>query len=961
MTEKNNIKYWKIGTNVSRYLDTFFESWMKSSEIRKYLLEKPSEFTIVYEEKKKDNNQCELYFKELKDCFVFRDRTIHPKSTITQFLRILLFTELIVIKNQTNDEEYCVEFSLSQDVIDAVNLHDKDSNISKLTEKLKKHVYDKTMNNMQNLINQNQDFLSSESRKWNNNKVDFFYSILFTIVYNKSDNKKKNELARTLDTDIKNINKSLGYYMFIDNYKNEISRKNNKISSSENYLENKFKTWLYKYHGIDGNNDSIKVDINTSFEHLYKNAKYLNFKDSKRESSIEPNFEAERMTIQEYFKMLFLNKYGDFSVLIPLFQRGYAWNNELIQRLVKDVFSLANSENEQETLDLGFISLLKDNESSTYWLIDGQQRTMTLLVICYWAIRMLYSSEAKDLEINGYDNLVELFEPKTINGSKTLYVLNKFVDLQQIKCYKNLNEFFMYPQKYKNKEAIKEFLKTKEFIESELNSYKVNKRAKILAKFIDCLLNNIIIVAKVNKKKEDTFKFFESINTLSKPLQTYDIFFSKLYSLHVSHYKDKGEAERQFRDFKKQMKLNANNKDILENIFQIIMLKNFKKTQSEKISIYNIGKTIEEIIDHEAVNDVENNNKQKIVENLKENLITELWRMSYIKHGDLDNPKIIDKEKRNQLKFIYTLMVSKIKGIFIVKKAENLPDVAINLIYIILDKFGVFDDECLNDYKIHELRLWLKTLEKVIIWWKTKGNFHDRSLRSNFDRIAIKILDWNDKNSKYEIDTQEELKIHLINEISNIKEVTSFDQDFNKLVEDGLNEWNKEENKHNLNEVYTRIWLKLILEYIYPKNDNLSTTPIDEVDTIYNKIIHAINKDKNKDNELSLEHCHPQKPREGSKLFKNEDDKKYLYSIGNTCLIPKNLNSKMSNKDFKEKINTYPQDKALNFLLKEMKFPNATILGIDSLDQKTIKKVVQNIKDRQDNIIKALQEIYKGV
>ncbi|MGX9340705.1 GmrSD restriction endonuclease domain-containing protein [Mycoplasma sp. 4044] len=962
MIRKNNLEYWTIGTNVSSYLNTIFKTWIDNQKIRKHLLEEPCDFTIIYENI--ENNDCELYFYDkLENCFVYQNKKIHKNSTITQFLRTLIFAKLIVIKKEKGDKGEYVEFSLSEEAIEIVKSHARDQNYDILIMELKKYVYKKTMDQMLDLV-KTKDFFDLQSRKWyDNQKNNFFYSLIFTIVYEKSDANKKKRLENILKS--KDKIKSLGYFKFISEYKELFTNNDKVIHDFEGHVKI-FKQWLYDYHNLDISSDSIQTTITTYFDKLSRDNKVWNFKDPKKERKNDCNFSVQIVNIQKYFEILFLNNpENKFSVFIPHFQRGYAWNKELIQRLIKDIFELVDSENEEKTLDLGFISLYQEKLNSTYWLIDGQQRTMTLLIICYWIIVSLaVSTKNNDLEINGWDTLTKLFKPKANDKSEitSFYVLDKFEDLKQIECYKNLKDFFLNPEKYKNEEP-KEFFETKELIESELNAYIVEDRPKALAKFVDYLFNNVFVTIKVMYKQEDVYKVFESVNTLSKPLQTYEVFFSKLYSLYVTYYLDKNDAEKKYQDFKSEIDLKGNNKNILDHVLYISKLTNYKKSKTEKLNIYNVGKYVEEIIKFQSKNGVFGSHSQEPMENLEEKLKIEFWRIRYIKYGIFNSPGIYGYEKTNQLKYIYTLMISKVNGIF--KQTEptgNLLDVTINLIYVILDKFGVFNEECLKQNEIRELKIWLLTLEKILIWWKADGNFGGESQGAKFDKIAVDILEYDEHNSQYKINDQKTLKNRLIEAIANIKDENDFDKDFNKVIENGLNKWRNEntDNKNAWNKIYSKIWHKLILEHIYQNNINSSTTSIDEVDTIYNKIDYKINKRTNKANEVSLEHCHPQKPKEGTEFFKNNEDKKYLHSIGNTCLLMKKVNSSLSNQPFNSKINKYPVD-SIHYSRNAMKFSNVEIQSIDYLNQSNDKDIIKNIKDRQDNIIKALQEIYKGV
>lgn len=70
--------------------------------------------------------------------------------------------------------------------------------------------------------------------------------------------------------------------------------------------------------------------------------------------------------------------------LIPLYQRTYKWNSAQAQKLAEDIYK-CHKDNPNGNKSLGLITLYKDKgtNDNRYYIIDGQQRFITLSIILY--------------------------------------------------------------------------------------------------------------------------------------------------------------------------------------------------------------------------------------------------------------------------------------------------------------------------------------------------------------------------------------------------------------------------------------------------------------------------------------------------------------------------------------------------------------------------------------------------
>ena len=80
----------------------------------------------------------------------------------------------------------------------------------------------------------------------------------------------------------------------------------------------------------------------------------------------------EFLTVEELFG-------GSYTFDLPWFQRAYAWTEDLAQRLLRDICQ-AHIEGAQRYF-IGHILLSRKPDKQRYELVDGQQRTVTLIIL----------------------------------------------------------------------------------------------------------------------------------------------------------------------------------------------------------------------------------------------------------------------------------------------------------------------------------------------------------------------------------------------------------------------------------------------------------------------------------------------------------------------------------------------------------------------------------------------------
>ena len=256
---------------------------------------------------------------------------------------------------------------------------------------------------------------------------------------------------------------------------------------------------------------------------------------------ITEKIKAHEITLKDLF--------GDKYIFeIPNFQRPFAWEKENFEQLftdIKDALDL-NKENygnkieDYEPYFLGSVILwtkdLKDDGSGVYAVIDGQQRLVSLAILI--AVMRDYAIKVAD-EISD-DKLKEIFKDFAHDLQSSIY--------QKASIAKGTPESVRIKMKEKEAEFFKEYVLTEggtnrinnidkksltepklhmiEAIEIFRDGFK-NKKGKIdkelLDRYIQYLLQKVILVAIKTGELASAFRLFNIINARGMPLTNADL------------------------------------------------------------------------------------------------------------------------------------------------------------------------------------------------------------------------------------------------------------------------------------------------------------------------------------------------------------------------------------------------------------------------------------------------------
>ena len=191
---------------------------------------------------------------------------------------------------------------------------------------------------------------------------------------------------------------------------------------------------------------------------------------------------------------IFKDKY-----VIPLYQRSFSWHSEEILQLLQDIYNCAN-DGTKGNYYIGSIVVLK-RHNGEYEVIDGQQRLTILSVIAKLV-------DKQSIPILSYDSRPEV---------------NEFFNT----LYNNGNiENLPAPSLYYLKEAV-ECIKNATIIspqdETSTGELYIN-----LSKFVDFFWNKVIVVRTEMPEDTDVAAYFEIMNNRGEQLKKHEIVKSRM-------------------------------------------------------------------------------------------------------------------------------------------------------------------------------------------------------------------------------------------------------------------------------------------------------------------------------------------------------------------------------------------------------------------------------------------------
>ena len=224
--------------------------------------------------------------------------------------------------------------------------------------------------------------------------------------------------------------------------------------------------------------------------------------------------------------------------IVPKFQRDYSWENEQWDDLWQDILTMLEEHDEHY---MGYL-VLQTNGDKKYYIIDGQQRFTTIILLILATIKNInrlveqgIAPEDNKLRIEKltetyigkqdpvtlkYDNILQL------NRNNDAYFKDYIVRLQDLRV-RNL------------KSTEKLMKRCFEFFDEKLKDlFKIGEK---YAKFIQDVVDNLYFTQIIVNDEMNAFRVFETLNARGVQLSSVDLLKNYLFALvdknnaHSSH------------------------------------------------------------------------------------------------------------------------------------------------------------------------------------------------------------------------------------------------------------------------------------------------------------------------------------------------------------------------------------------------------------------------------------------
>ena len=579
---------------------------------------------------------------------------------------------------------------------------------------------------------------------------------------------------------------------------------------------------------------------------------------------------------------------GQYKYVVPLYQRNFAWRREHIEQLLQDVYEAYNTykiNNNTGNYFIGSLVVLK-RSNGDFEVIDGQQRLTTLSLI------------TKIMRINKEPRLFYDSRPEVEEFFKAFY------KSEEAEC--NID----YPQTFHLRNAIDYIKEAK--LDAEDNGKTINS---VEDGFKSYFANNVILVRVEIPQDTDVASYFEIMNNRGEQLQKHEILKSlmmqDLDTIQRNEFARIWDACSQM-DIPIQKSFKAGNKDSIgtrnhyfDDRYDGFCFPELAETalpsDSEKTQSNYEGITIDAIIDKnktvESIGDDLTDDEEYISESQYKsiidfpNFLMHVFKIMFPKKDIPFNEKFLltkykELEKEEGIKpkvFIAKLLFCRtVFDRYIVKTTVDDKDTEDGEKWALIkpkkyDKSWKFIDTFGKDEAgktTKEQNRIVKALSMLQVTFRTR----------TYKNWLYEVLKWFDERNT--IDASYEDYINKLDKIilGNYKEL-----DYKKL---DFNDFPTKENSYSLGTSTPHFLLNLI-DYLYwvdgQNEKSLFITPskIEPFEFKYwNSVEHHMAKEWAERNQI-------------------EDKDGFIDNLGNLCLISKSANSRLSDRDVKEKVETF--------------------------------------------------------
>lgn len=432
--------------------------------------------------------------------------------------------------------------------------------------------------------------------------------------------------------------------------------------------------------------------------------------------------EQKNVSVNDYFTEL-MSKTSFINV--PIYQRNYVWNFEMIKILLEDICNIKNTKKQHFISNVIFIKKSTELGYTHNIIIDGQQRTTTLILISF-AIYIYYINIMKNN--SPYNIKIPRILSEMFNYQYGF--LDKFINLSDSKSYELFSalinlDISQFVDEHKDNLLKNNLIEIYTWIKNEFAGNDVG-----FEEFVGIFFNHIIL-NKILLPDSNGYTYFEKLNTLGIKLNDLDL----LKSLFYSYFKEVKKIENEERikrmlnnveykilkHFRKSQKQDVDTKKLEHFTKFLLFEKGYEKRDIDKLMKSNISwifKAFQEILYNDK-------NKEYIIDDLS--YLSTVYNL--ITSKDIDTFETMVNELKgtikngNYLKLLFHFIFSVTQG--------TKRTIYTNLIYNIIKPFILGDKE----WKFSEIIEWLFELQRFNFIWKT-AFFSGDSLQLQLNQIS---------------------------------------------------------------------------------------------------------------------------------------------------------------------------------------------------------------------------------
>ncbi|VEU70088.1 DUF262 domain-containing protein [Mycoplasmopsis glycophila] len=931
---------WTIGTGVQSYINGTILKWITDTNFSTEYVKSDlgSYFTvdeIVYKDESRE--KFTFYKSERSDSF--------SKTTIRQVVTILQICGILRVESEKNNNWV---FTLNKEFQKEL----KNEYLSRWEFRIQKYACNKVvkyLNNYINIIDEYNRYKEDDlSEIDDENKEIGFYEYLmknlsesFIEIFTSTDSNWMNSMIAAIASNLQNDFGSEDFNLIKNHLNADVIKAVPYWKDFCNYIfqdQDKLvlKSMIDRFITVLG----LKQKLRTQEElHAAYTEKEIDswYTTHNHYESIPSSLESIKENKIFYSSVCNLHYLLRFSTIqnkihLPLYQRNYSWDERLLDILFEDIFELSQNLNKKHFL--GSITFSQKNNDLN--IVDGQQRTISLILISYalYKLILLYNKNNLD-KIAIPDIFLEMFY-------KHISWFKNNPDYKESESYQYLEDLFssnvqkiteIFPAK--NKKEFKYKIKNNlDYIWGLLNGRLTNKKSieDFLQAFIENLYFNILFVSN---EYED--KIFEKMNLLSQRLSNIDLINSLIYKLWDTN-KHK-ESVKTFRNhvskhFYKSTNATLEDKKKIDLFADFISYKYNIDGSNQKNSDYKSYFVIKQFI--EQVFEKHKNDYDKFLKAISK----EVWIFHFIlleNNKELD--KLLDKNKHKFNELINKDHITLLKTIFPFVHLTKVSDTTVLflVVYSILKKFEILNfegfDRSQNAKKFNEAIKWLFEIERFQLIWKT-SHFEGQSIRNVVKGWAIKILN-------NEITTIDELRTELYNWIDQNKTIDEIVFDFSNNIESKLSEDSRKKANVNKNNIVLmrRIEFFLMNDFEnFPEAQYLKNTNAEHFIWLFS--------DKS-----SWEHYYPRNIQEKDKDHEIEEADKetgIINSLGNGFILNMTGNIQTSNNKPEDKYDKYRAE-------SNQKSFDGKYLSIEKADTKQLDNLKELLTQRTNEIKKEIK------